>query len=368
MDRQNSDINKNESEMDHEIIEETGQTSQAETPDESEVDVSADQGISEQADHVSDGKDTEDNKSVKKREKREPIPFRYIFRYFFTALAVANLILLFVFDYNVPGFSYVITKLENYRDHVEGVDGTTADADNTVIFEYDKETYTYEGKGEYDPTVDVTVKSLDGQELSKEFLSSSVTGESSKQIVYSYKSEDGQYYGTTTRELKLDNYNAPVIVLSGTAPVLNDANLAKIGDLCKGIYTATDGYGKDITDSVTVTAVPDTQYNGEFLVQFSVTNLFGDTAKNELRTTTQFQKPHMKLTMKETTITRGESFDPLSYILYAIDANGSNLMDFVDIEGEVNTFTVGDYTVKYNLTSPSGQNVKTKKLIVHVVE
>ena len=31
-------------------------------------------------------------------------------------------------------------------------------------------------------------------------------------------------------------------------------------------------------------------------------------------------------------------------------------------------FDLGDYTVKYNLTSPSGQKVKTKKLTVHVVE
>ena len=307
-------------------------------------------------------------KAEPKKKKREPIPFGLILRYFFTALAAANLILLFVFNYNVPGFSYVIHKLENYRDHVEGVDGTTAEADNTVIFEYDNDTYTYAGKGEFDPTIDVTVKSMAGNELSKDFLSSSVTGEASKQIVYSYKSEDGQYYGTTNRDLKLENYNAPVVVLHGTAPVLTDGNLAKVADLCKGIYTASDGYGKDITDSVTVTAVPDTQYNGEFIVKFSVTNIFGDTAQNELRTTTEFKEPHMKLTKTEVSIPRGESFDPYAYVLYAVDADGSNLMDLVDYTGDVDTFVAGDYEVKYNLESPSGKAVKTKTLTVHITE
>ncbi len=303
-----------------------------------------------------------------KKKRKDPIPFGLIFRYFITALAAANLVLLFVFNYNVPGFSYVITKLENYRDHVEGVDGTTADADNTVIFEYDKDTYTYAGKGEFDPTVDVVVKSLDGKELSKDFLSYSVTGEGTKQVVYSYKSEDGQYYGTHNRDLKLENYNAPVIVLSGTAPVLTDGNLAKVAEFCEGIYTATDGYGKDITDRVTILAVPDTQYNGTFIVQFSVTNLFGDTAKNELQTTVEFEKPHMKLSKTEETITRGGTFDPLSYVLYAVDADGSNLMDLVDYTGDVDTFKVGDYKVKYELTSPSGETIKNKTLKVHITE
>ena len=303
-----------------------------------------------------------------KKKKIELIPIGYILRIFFTALAAVNLVLLFVFNYNVPGFSYVIHKLENYRDHVDGVDGTTADADNTVIFEYEKDTYTYGGKGEFDPTVDVTVKNLDGKELSKDFLTSSVTGEGTKKVVYSYNSDDGQYYGTANRELKLENYNAPVIVLSGTAPTLTDKNLAKVADLCKEIYSATDGYGKDITDKVTVTAVPDTQYNGEFIVQFTVTNVFGDTAKNELRTTTDFNIPHMKLSDTEVTLPRGEGFDPLSYVLYAVDANGNNLMDLVDYTGDVDIFEPGVYKVKYDLTSPSGKSVKTKTLKVHIAE
>lgn len=303
-----------------------------------------------------------------KNNKRQLIPIGYILRLFFTALAAANLVLLFVFNYNVPGFSYVINKIENHRDHVEGVNGTTAEADNTVIFEYDKDTFTYGGKGAFDPTADVTVKNLDGEELSKDYLSSSVTGEASKKIVYSYKSEDGVNYGTTTRDLKLENYNAPVIVISGTIKDLTDNNLVKVDKLCDGIYMATDGYGEDITDKVTITAVPDTRYNGDFVVQFSVTNKFGDTAKNELLAHTKFKKPHMKLKQAEVTIPRGENFDALSYVLYAVDAKGNNLMDYVEHEGEVETFIAGDYKVKYDLSDLDGIAVKTKTLTVHVKE
>ena len=306
--------------------------------------------------------------SEKKRKNGGKIPAGYIFSIIFTLLAAANLVLLFVFDYKVPGFSYVITKIENYRDHVEGVNGTAAAADNTVVFEYEQDTYTYSGKGEFDPTVDVTVKSLDGTELSGDFLTFSVTGESSKEIVYNYKSEDGQYYGMQNRDLKLENYSAPVIVVSGAAPVLTDKNLGEVKDLCKGIYTATDGYGQDITDKVTISAVPDTQYNGTFLVQFSVTNRFGDTAKNEISTTTEFKEPHLKLSTTKISLMRGESFDPRAYIIYAIDFNGTNLIDFVDCEGEVDTHNIGKYTVKYDLTNPEGQAIKTKKLTVEVKE
>ena len=151
-------------------------------------------------------------------------------------------------------------------------------------------------------------------------------------------------------------------------PALTDKNLGKVDELCAGIYTATDGYGKDITDRVIISAVPDTKYNGDFVVKFSVTNEFGDTAQNELVTATGFKKPHLKLTQKEVTLTRGENFDPLAYILYAVDAEGNNLVDYVVHEGEVETMMTGDYEVRYDLSDLDGIAVKTKILTVHVVE
>ncbi len=303
-----------------------------------------------------------------KKKNREQIRIGTVFAVFFTLLAAANLVLLFVFDYNVPGFRTLITRIEDYRDHVEGVNGAGADASNTVIFSYENEAYTYTGEGDFDPTADVTVTGLDGQELSSDFLTYTVTGEGSKQIVYSYQSDDRQFYGTESRELILENYSAPVIVLSGEAPVLTDGNLAKVADLCRGLCTATDGYGIDISDQVEISAVPSTRFDGTFLVQFAVTNRFGDTAKNELEAATDFKIPHMKLSQKELSLNRGDAFDPRVYILYAVDFDGTNMIDLVEIEGDVNTHMAGTYTVNYDLSNAQGQAVKTKKLTVKVLE
>lgn len=292
----------------------------------------------------------------------------YIIRNLVTFIAVVNLALLFVFDYNVPGLSYVMGKIENKRDHVEGVDETSVDASTgDIIFEYDNDKFVYNGKGKFDPMKDVIIKDQEGNELSKDFLTAEVTGEKDKEIVYTYEDEDG-LSGKDTRELKLEDYSAPEITLSEEVPVILDDNLGKLKKHCKGIYSATDGFGNDITDDVEIAATPIKEYNGVFTVEFSVTNIFGDTAQAEDDALTDFQKPHLKLKTEKLELKRGKAFDANSYIKFAVDWNGKNITDLVEIDGEVDTQTLGTYKVKYDLTNEDGQHVNTRKLTVHVVE
>ncbi len=305
------------------------------------------------------------DKTFKKRIKIENKG--YIIRNIVTFLAAINLILLFVFNYNVPGISSLITKIENRRDHIEGVKSVETNSDNTVIFEYEKKTFVYTGKGPYQPRADVTVKDLAGNELNKEYLTTTVIGETNKEIVYTYESPDGLHHGTQNRELKLENYGAPVIVLSGEIGEITDKNLSKLKNLCKGKYSATNGYGKDATDKVEITAEPTADYDGTFRVTFTLVNVFGDTSISETTAKTKFKVPHLKLTEDEITIERGKKFDPLSYVKYAVDADGSNLMDSVEYTSNVDEQTLGDYTVKYDLSNEKGDSVKTRTLKVHVI-
>ncbi len=305
------------------------------------------------------------DKTNKKRIKIENKG--YIIRNIVTLLAAVNLVLLFVFNYNVPGISNIITKIENRRDHIEGIQASESTSDNNVTFEYEEDTFVYTGKGPYQPRADVTVRDLAGNELDKQYLSTTVIGESDKEIVYTYESPDGLYYGTQNRPIKLENYSAPVIVLTGEIGKINDSNLSKIKKLCAGKYNATNGYGKDATDKVEITAEPTADYDGTFKIIFTLVNIFGDTAVSETTTKTAFDLPHLKLTETEISIERGKKIDPLSYVKYAVDADGSNIMDLVEYTSNVDEQTLGDYTIKYDLSNEEGVSIKTRTLKVHVI-
>ena len=284
------------------------------------------------------------------------------------ALAVINLVLLFVFDYKVPGFSQLITKIENNRDHIEGVQ-EAVDTNSNVTFAYDSDTLVYDGKKAFDAVADVTVLDEDGNELDSSFLKASITGETDKEVVYTYESDDGQFYGTENRPLSLENYEGPMITLdTKISKVLTDDNLGKLTDVYKDVYVAKDGFGKDITDQVTITAVPSEESKDTFDVLFSVTNQFGDTAQADLVADVNFKIPHLKLSKTEVSLKRNSAFEPTDYILYAIDYDGTDLLESVEYEDEVDMSTLGDYQVEYNLSNDEGDAVKTKVLTVHVVE
>lgn len=303
-----------------------------------------------------------------KKKNNSSINKRKILTNFIALLAIANLVLLFAFDYNVPGISNVITTIENNRDHIEGVQETVK-ADTNITFSYDADTYVYDGKKAFDGKECVKILDPEGNELDKAFLTYEIAGENNKSIVYDYKSEDGQYYGTDTHPLELKDYEGPEITLTNAkGKTVTDETLGKMDEVYEDCYKAKDGYGKDITEDVKIIATPNAENKDIFDILFTVTNQFGDTAQNKTQVNVDFDIPHLKLSEKEINIERGKAFDPATYILYAVDYDGNDLLANVEIDNGVDIDTLGDYEVTYNLSNNNGDSVKPKILTVHVVD
>lgn len=297
------------------------------------------------------------------KKRRSVISF---LRYMVTLLAVVNLVLLFVFDYNVPGFSKVITYIENKRDHVEGAKTRVGQSTGNITIDFGEASLVYDGNGTFDPLADVIVKDAQENELSKEFLTYEITGDTNKEIEYSYV--DGDNEGTCVRKLEFTNYAGPSLEITKALSNISDDTLGNLKKLYAGCYTAKDGFGNDMTKEATILAVPTNDYDGTFHVVISIVNQFGDTAMQEQNVGTEFAVPHMKLSQEEISIKLGDGFEARDYILYAVDYDGSDLMESVEIDSKVDSTVIGEYKVKYDLTGSKGNSVKTKILKVHVTE
>lgn len=62
--------------------------------------------------------------------------------------------------------------------------------------------------------------------------------------------------------------------------------------------------------------------------------------------------PVLRLTESEVTLSVGDSFQYMNYIATMEDSDGSSLDRYVNLLGDVDTYTPGTYDVTYTITSP----------------
>ena len=210
----------------------------------------------------------------------------------------------------------------------------------------------------------VTLVSSDGQTSDAEIYAQIMSGDSlsRKTIEYSADTENGQV--TASRGLELSAYAGPSISLPEELPDLEESQIDSVLSLLSGLY-ADDGYGNDITDSVTASyTMGDDGMTLHYT--FSVTNLFNDTATAAADLSLTATKPVITLTDTAVTIPAGSSFEPLAYVDSAVDVDGSSLSHRIYIRGSVDTETPGIYTLTYTATSEDGVASDPRELTVTV--
>ena len=82
------------------------------------------------------------------------------------------------------------------------------------------------------------------------------------------------------------------------------------------------------------------------------------------------QRPRLYLSIYEVTLQRGVAFDSLQYVERIEDDTDSEeeLWTRIQVNGTVDSGTVGTYTVEYLVTDSEGNRSNTAVLTVHVAE
>lgn len=76
--------------------------------------------------------------------------------------------------------------------------------------------------------------------------------------------------------------------------------------------------------------------------------------------------PTLELVDDHVTLKVGSYFNFYEYIKTMKDIDGSDLSRYIHLKGEVNTYTPGDYTITYQITSPINGETASQDLVVTV--
>lgn len=171
---------------------------------------------------------------------------------------------------------------------------------------------------------------------------------------------------TQTRNLIMDNYTGPSIKVSTNIKITADDLDDIINVLQKnGWLSADDGYGNDITD--TVSCLRELVSEDKYKLTFHVVNKFADAKSVSVQAeiSGNVENPVLRLTNNEIVIRVGDSIDPYNYIESAEDG-ASSVVTNVKVESTVNTNQAGSYKIVYKLYSPDKTALTTKVLRVRV--
>lgn len=285
-------------------------------------------------------------------------------KYILTTTACINLILLFLFHYEMP--SFLKHKLSENTSSSSAFQ--TADIE-TLSITFDSEEITYKGKGNLNLTKGVTVTDKNGVEVKASLYSDIKEGNEKNQKIIQYVAEDS--YGNTgsaTRILYLKKYDGPSIQTDANFPSIDDTELASLASIFKDskALIAEDGYGNDITSSIEVGYTIKDQDAKEIDLTFQVTNLFHDTATYTVTLPLHRTKPLIMLSAESIHLDLGTAFHPVSYISSATDENGTDLSAAVYTEGDIDTNVPGTYHIIYKLKDAQGNEADPVSLKITV--
>ena len=208
------------------------------------------------------------------------------------------------------------------------------------------DTYTEEGASASYNTLSFKNKSVDV----------SISGEvdCSKLGTYHihYKAKKGFLSSTKTREVKVVDTAAPVIELNTV-----EGYYPKTGEAYKEEgFTATDNYDGDITDKVT-------RHEKDNVVTYTVSDSSGN--KTTVTRTVEYNDgiaPTITLNGdSDITMNAGTAFDDPGCT--ASDSKGNDLTEAVTVDGDLNTYKAGDYTITYSVTDKYGNESSVERHI-----
>ena len=171
-------------------------------------------------------------------------------------------------------------------------------------------------------------------------------------VTYNVSDAAGNNAVEVIRTAVVSDTTAPVISLIGAATI----NL-NVGDTYNELgATATDNFDGNLTSSIAVTGVVNTNSAGTYVVNYNVSDTSGNSATQVIRTVvvTEDTTPPVITLIGASTINLnvGDTYNEQSAT--ATDNQDGNLTSSIVIAGSVNTNSAGTYLVNYNVSDAAG--------------
>lgn len=315
-----------------------------------------------------------------------------LFKIIIGAAAVANLAALFLFEYDLPvSWKLPAFPFGSFRETEVTVERTTEGdqpqeedegdqqgtgtetSGSSMRIEVPSSPINYNGSGELDLMTGVYVLNADGTAATGVQVTTDIsegTSRREKTITYSAETPNGDVL-TATRNLYLGSrYTGPSInILKALPYCLEGEAEAYAKKLVEGEYiSAENGFNEDISDQVTSTLKSYNAGREEATITLSVTNEFKDSSSTEVSISMNATGVILKLTDDHVTIHVGDYFSSWNYLKECHDAEGNDLTERVQRDGEVDVNTPGEYTCEVYCSDENGVMSKRQTLVVTVAE
>ena len=184
-------------------------------------------------------------------------------------------------------------------------------------------------------------------------------------LTYDVSDTSGNPADSVTRTVNVVDTTAPVITLLGDTTVTIEVGATYTDSGA----TAADNYDGDLTSSIAIVNNVDTSTVGTYTVTYNVSDTSGNAAVPVTRTVNVVDTTAPVITLlgdNPMTIEVGTTFtDPGAT---ASDAGDGDLTSSIAIVNNVDTSTVGTYTVTYNVSDTSGNPADSVTRTVNVVD
>tara|TARA_Y100000766_G_scaffold3380_1_gene2615 strand:- start:3057 stop:6032 length:2976 start_codon:yes stop_codon:yes gene_type:complete len=182
-------------------------------------------------------------------------------------------------------------------------------------------------------------------------------------VTYSVSDSSNNAAIVVTRTVNVVDQTAPTITILGDNPATIEAGSA----YTDAGATATDNYNNDVTADITITSTVDTNTIGSYTVTYTVSDASGNQA-TAVRTVIVEDSTPPSITLLGSTpvsVEAGSSYSDAGAT--ATDSYDGDLTSSIATNNNVDSNTVGSYTVTYTVTDSSG-NTATASRTVNVVD
>ena len=182
-------------------------------------------------------------------------------------------------------------------------------------------------------------------------------------VTYSVSDASNNAATIVTRTVNVVDLTAPTITILGDNPATIEAG----SSYADAGATATDNYNNDVTADITVTSTVDTNTIGSYTVTYTVSDTAGNQA-TAVRTVIVEDSTLPSITLigpNTVTVEAGSSYSDAGAT--ATDSYDGDLTSSIATNNNVDSNTVGSYTVTYTVSDSSG-NTATASRTVNVVD
>ena len=294
---------------------------------------------------------------------------KIIIKTILTFLAITNLFLLFVMNYELPKKWTEKFPVLSFLEKKETEQEQVIEEEKEAWIKIPMNSIKYNGTGTLDLLKGIYIVNKDGTIVKDAVIKTAIqptSNRNEKKIIYTSTQNNTKLTGERTLSLG-NNYTGPSITVTGKIPFCQEEDRNYTDTIVNsGVISAENGFKKDITDKINISLKRYDASEEEAILTATVTNEFGDSYSVDIQAPMNKTGIVLRLKTGHITIPYNSKFSIKDYVEDCYGPEG-DLTGNLTYSGDINTSVPGEYVLSV-YTSYNGEQSIHRELKVNVEE